>query len=198
MSIYNKIKWILGILIIFVLIITTNLIDKSNFTRIKNTVTNIYEDRLIAKDLIFKVSKVITEKNIAYILKEESYFKSKNSILNENLDSYLIRFEETNLTKEEKKLFIALKNKIKNLIVIENKTDENFLKNSNSNYLNEINKINNILTELSIIQVNEGSRQVAISEKALSTIELFTQMEIYFLIFLAIIVQIIVVYNNPK
>ncbi|AUC17901.1 chemotaxis protein, partial [Polaribacter reichenbachii] len=140
----------------------------------------------------------ITEKNIAYILKEESYFKSKNSILNENLDSYLIRFEETNLTKEEKKLFIALKNKIKNLIVIENKTDENFLKNSNSNYLNEINKINNILTELSIIQVNEGSRQVAISEKALSTIELFTQMEIYFLIFLAIIVQIIVVYNNPK
>ncbi|MFT6959062.1 MAG: hypothetical protein ACJA17_000150 [Polaribacter sp.] len=31
MTFYNKVKWVLGIFMIFILIIATNLIDKSNF-----------------------------------------------------------------------------------------------------------------------------------------------------------------------
>jgi hypothetical protein len=45
--------------------------------------------------------------------------------------------------------------------------------------------------------LEEGSRQLKISRRAIDTIELFTQIEIYILIFLAIIVQIIVMYK-PK
>lgn len=55
MAFYNKLKWILGITLIFVLIIATNLIDRNNFVRISNVVTTIYEDRLIASDLIFEM-----------------------------------------------------------------------------------------------------------------------------------------------
>jgi hypothetical protein len=53
------------------------------------------------------------------------------------------------------------------------------------------------LHELSKIQLNEGQRQMLISKRVLDTVELFTQIEIYFLIVLAIIVQIIVIYK-PK
>ncbi len=53
------------------------------------------------------------------------------------------------------------------------------------------------LNDLSKIQLSEGSRQMSISKKAIDTVELFTQIEIYVLVFLAIVIQIIVMYN-PK
>ena len=45
--------------------------------------------------------------------------------------------------------------------------------------------------------MNEGKKQMSISKRAIDSIELFTQLEIYALIFLGIIVQVIVIYN-PK
>ena len=62
MNFFNKIKWILGILIVFVLIITTNLIDRNNFVRVRDSVVTIYEDRLIVKGIIYDISKTIQEK----------------------------------------------------------------------------------------------------------------------------------------
>ena len=53
------------------------------------------------------------------------------------------------------------------------------------------------LNNLSKIQLIEGSRQMSISKRAIDTIELYTQIEIYVLVFLAIIIQIIVMYK-PK
>ena len=54
MTFFNKIKWTLGILMVFVLIVTTNLIDRNNFVRVKDSVVSIYEDRLVAKNLILE------------------------------------------------------------------------------------------------------------------------------------------------
>jgi hypothetical protein len=64
MTLYHKVKWVLGIFMIFILIIATNLIDKSNFTRVKDSVVAIYEDRLIANDLIFEISNSIGQKEV--------------------------------------------------------------------------------------------------------------------------------------
>jgi len=57
MRFYNKVKWVLGILIVFILILATNLIDRNNFIRVKDSVVTIYEDRLIASDLVFEMFK---------------------------------------------------------------------------------------------------------------------------------------------
>mgnify|MGYP006207280059 CR=1 FL=1 len=67
MNFYDKIKWVLGILMVFVLIITTNLLDRNNFVRVKDSVVSIYEDRLIANDLIFEISNSIKQKEIAIV-----------------------------------------------------------------------------------------------------------------------------------
>jgi len=53
------------------------------------------------------------------------------------------------------------------------------------------------LYDLAKIQLSEGRRQMHISQKSVDTIELFTHIEIYMLIILAIIVQVIVIYK-PK
>ena len=197
MSVYDKVKWVIGILMIFVLIIATNLIDRENFTRVKNTVSNIYKDRLIAKDLIFKISNKINEKEVAAILKDVHFFEGKNIHVNTVIDSLLYKFEQTNLTKEESVIFSKLKNQINSLKQIENNTFKKSDTKDKNSFLKDIAMIKRTLVDLSKIQLTEGSRQVSISKKALSTIKLFTQIEIYFLVFLAIIVQIIIVYD-PK
>ncbi|MBN2867557.1 MAG: chemotaxis protein, partial [Flavobacteriaceae bacterium] len=61
-----------------------------------------------------------------------------------------------------------------------------------------ISKIKKNLEDLSKIQLLEGSKQMSISKKAIDSVELFTQIEIYLLIFLAIVIQIIVMYNPKK
>lgn len=198
MAFYNKLKWILGILLIFVLIIATNLIDKNNFVRVRDSVVTIYEDRLIANDIIFEILKSVQQKELAVSLSDSTFFQNKNLEVNKNLQSLVSRFEQTKLTSEEADVFKDLKANVESLI----DSEKQFL---NSNYVdhsqivNHIEKLKANLNDLSKIQLSEGSRQMSISKRAVDTVELFTQIEIYILVFLAILIQIIVMYKpKPK
>ena len=196
MKIYNKAKWILGILMIFILILATNLIDRNNFVRVKDSVVAIYEDRIVANDLIFEMSKAFQEKEIAAIKVDSTFFEQKNKSININIKELVKKFHQTKLTLEESKIFDNFE---KNLnLLLESETL--FIRSNFSNkkaYKDQIFKVKINLYNLSKIQLNEGKRQMSISQKAIDTVELFTQIEIYFLIFLAIVVQVVVMYS-PK
>jgi hypothetical protein len=196
MTIYNKLKWILGILMIFVLIIATNLIDKHNFERVRDSVVTIYEDRLIANDLIFEMLKSIQKKELALSVSDSTFFKNNNSKVNDNLQDLVSKFEQTKLTNKEAVVFKNLKSNV-GLLIDSEKQFLNSDDNNRSQIINHIDSLKTNLTDLSKIQLNEGSRQMSISKRALDTVELFTQIEIYILVFLAILIQIIVMYK-PK
>tara|TARA_R110002049_G_scaffold107950_4_gene255858 strand:+ start:7710 stop:8288 length:579 start_codon:yes stop_codon:yes gene_type:complete len=190
------VKWVLGILMVFVLILATNLIDRNNFLRVKDSVVTIYEDRLVANDLIFDISKSIQEKEVAAIKLDSVFFFDKNNQINEGLHDFIKTFEETKLTTKEVLVFDDLKQNFKKVKDSEIVFIQSKLRNSND-LEKAILQVKKNLHDLSKIQLNEGSRQMSISKKAIDTVELFTQLEIYILIFLAIIIQIIVIYK-PK
>ena len=196
MKFYNKIKWVLGILIVFILILATNLIDRNNFIRVKDSVFTIYEDRLIASNLVFEMFKLVKKKEVALKLSDTVYFDQKNQIINGSIKNLILRFEQTKLTPEEKIIFKNLKSNFDTLKGLENKFIASNFKNKN-NQEQILTNINTKLDDLSKIQLLEGRRQMSIGKKATSTIELFTQIEIGLLIFLAIVIQIIVMYK-PK
>lgn len=196
MGFYAKFKWILGILMIFVLIIMTNLIDKNNFVRVRDSVVTIYEDRLIANDLIFEKLKLVQEKEVAVKTLDSTFYENRNFKVNDNLQSLISRFEETKLTSKEATVFNDFKSNVKVLQNAETKFI-NSSYNSTSKVNSAINSLKTNLNDLSKIQLNEGSRQMSISKRAVDSVELFTQIEIYMLVFLAIIIQIVVMYN-PK
>jgi hypothetical protein len=50
-----KAEEMLGIVMIFILIIATIPKDKNNFTRVKDSVIVIYDDRLITNDLVCEI-----------------------------------------------------------------------------------------------------------------------------------------------
>lgn len=197
MTFFNKLKWILGILLVFVLIVITNLIDRNNFVRVRDSVVTIYEDRLIAKELIYEMSKSVNEKEVALVANDSIFFTEKNPRVNTLVKDFLSRFEETKLTSDESKTFEDLKTNFNLLFASEGKLISTDLK-GNANIQRHIYNIKDNLDDLSKIQISEGSRQLAISKKAINTVELFTQIEIYFLIFLAVLIQIIVIYNPKK
>lgn len=153
MTFYNKIKWILGILMIFILILSTNLIDRTNFIRVKDSVVTIYEDRIIANDLIFEISKSIHEKEIAVVTLDTTYFNQSNLKVNNEIQNLISRFELTKLTAEESKIFNELKSNVQSLI-----DSEALFVNSNFNMGTEvsryISKVKYNLSGLSKIQLS--------------------------------------------
>ncbi|EDP94753.1 MCP four helix bundle domain-containing protein [Kordia algicida OT-1] len=197
MTVYNKIKWVLGILMVLGLIALTNLIDRSNFVRVKDSITTIYEDRLVANDLIFEMLESIHKKEVAIALTDSSFFTEQNYQINNNLQELVSRFEQTKLTTNEQTIFKNFKTNLGALDTIEQKYIQSNL-TENSSLKNKITDLKSNLASLSKIQLDEGRKQMSISKKAIDTVELFTQIEIYILILLAIIVQIVVMYNPKK
>jgi hypothetical protein len=196
MTIFNKIKWILGVSMIFALILTTNLIDRNNFVKVRDSVVAIYKDRLIADNLIFKISNSIHEKETAIAYSDTLFYSERNNEINTDIQGYIKRFEETKLTIKENKIFKEFKNNFESLKATEVAFVESGFQTS-SNQLNHIYNIKDNLQGLAIIQLDEGGRQVAISKKAISTVELFTQIEIYVLVIMAVFIQIVIMYR-PK
>ncbi|GGD91401.1 hypothetical protein GCM10011412_31680 [Maribacter cobaltidurans] len=182
---------------IFVLIIATNLIDRNNFLRVRDSVTTIYEDRLVVKDIIFEIARYIQEKELAMVRKDSTYYSGRATGIDDKIQNLILRYQETKLTKEEAKVFDDLKENLVELEAQEAKFVESG-KTQKEPLQSSIDDVKENLYDLSQIQLREGSRQMNISKKAVDTVELFTQLEIYVLIFLAVLVQIIIIYNPKK
>jgi len=196
MAILNKLKWIFGILLVFLLVLATNLIDRDNFLRIKDSTLSIYENRLIAKNIIYDLSNQIHRKEIALIAVDTNFYQNENEAANNILSELLVQFSSTELTTKERDIFSHLKEDIEQL-----QSNEAELSFGNGAFLQKqkslTQSIKTNLNDLATIQLEEGKRQVMISDRAISSIELFTQIEIYFLIALAVLIQFLIMYK-PK
>jgi len=197
MKFFNKIKWVLGISMIFLLVITTNLIDRNNFVRVKDSVENIYEDRLVAKYHIYEISKLIHDKELTILKNDTILFEKNLKNINQEINSSISSFEKTKLTPEEFEIFKDLKEDLEKLKSVEIKFINQGFKNQ-SRIIDLLDNITANLDALSKIQMSEGNKQMNISKRAIENVELFTELEVYFLIVLAILIQIIVIYNPKK
>lgn len=195
MRLLNKIKWILGILMIFTLIVSTNLIDRNNFAKLKNSTSDIYENRLVAKSILFDISLLIHEKEIQITSNNFVYFQKNNLGANIEIQRLISNYKETKLTYKESKQVNEFEENLSLLIKNESINSLEELSNNKEKLLSQIQKIKSNLYNLSQIQMSEGKKQVLISQETIDTIELFTNIEIYVLIFLAIFIQIIIIYK---
>lgn len=196
MEFYSKLKWVLGIILIFGLIVTTNLIDRNSFLNVRESLETIYEDRLIAYDLIVELDNALHKKEVALLTQDMGFFESDNAKLNVEIDRYLSSYEQTYLTSKEQDIYDRFLKNLRNHLVLEN-TYLNGNKDNLENLKGSFVKLSENLYELSKVQLNEGSRQILKGKKAISTVDLFTKVEIIVLVILAITIQIIVMYK-PK
>ena len=76
MSILRKIKWIFGILLMFAVVLATNLIDKRHYEKIQHLTSAMYDERLIAMDALYDMARLVNEKEIAVAAQNEVFFKA--------------------------------------------------------------------------------------------------------------------------
>lgn len=193
MSTFAKIKWIASILLVFFIVLVTNLVDRSNFNRLSNSVTTMYEDRIVASDLLFQLSRIIQAKEVALLCPDSSLAIKQKEQTQAPIQPLIEAYSQTKLTENEQLLFDALQEELTLLA----KQEEEEQANNTKTLLGSIEKIEQQLYELSKIQRQEAKRQVLISDKVITSINFFTQGEIIALIVMAILIQIIILYK-PK
>ncbi len=191
MSLINKIKWVLGIALVFLLVLTTNLVDRQNFRVMRDSLEAIYADRLVAQDIIFDLNRQIRDLEGNYLANDFSTAASRSWA--GNADQAIQRFAATTLTRQEEEVFRGLKASLKDL-----KEREAGLvagDNSRAAVLEALNRAKQDLVSLSAIQLEEGRRELFAGKKAVSSAELFTQLEIGALVVLALCVQVLILYS---
>jgi len=196
MKLLTKIRWILSISLVFIIVLTTNLIDRENFNKLRYAVTTIYEDRVVSSDLIFEISIRIQEKETAFAVADTTFIRTKNDSVNDEIQELISRYEQTKLTEKEKRIFSNLKEELATLFALEKQYA--VAKEKKAALFLSMDKAMHYLYGLSKIQIEEGQNQMKKGNRAIKAIDLFTQIEIIFLVVMAILVQIIILYNPKK
>ena len=192
MRIFAKVKWVASILLVFFIVLITNIIDRDNFNRLSYSVTTLYEDRIVSSDLLFEMAMLTKEIEIAHLTSDTLFFQSTNDEHLEALNLLVDRYRRTKLTETEKLVFSQLQEELKSLSLKQESTSNVF----KADGLESLEKIDQYLHDLSKIQLQEARRQVFVSDKAKDTINFFTQAEIIFLIIMAVLIQIILLYKT--
>ena len=196
MSVFNKIKWVFVVMVVFTLILATNLIDKRNFRSISESIVSIYEDRLVVKNLILDMATAINKKEVAFLTQDTAFLATQNTVLTEALNADIQQFEQTSYTDKEAASLALLKKDIEVML----KAEEELIATNFEDYDRYnvcIKDLNDHLDALAHIQMQEGKKQFITSQRKMVTVELFTKIETYLLIFLGVIALIIIFYK-PK
>jgi hypothetical protein len=196
-ELFNKLKWVAGLVVVFLLILATNLIDRQHFVRVKDALITIYEDRLVVKGYVYNLSRILEEKRIALAASDAAFFEKRNSVYNDSLDVLIEKFYDTKLTDEEKRYLDDFSSKVDRLEKEEQKYSSSEVVSSDNKTVLEqqLLSLKKDLDALAGIQLDEGKRQLYIATRSVDTIELFTRMEIIALIIIGIIVQVIILYK---
>jgi len=194
---FKKLKWFLAILGVFLIILATNLIDKNNFLRIEKSVENIYNERLLAKELLLDVSVQFHAKELAYALNDSSYLEYLNDAANAEISQLLEMFDRAGSTHKEQVILGRLNRSHTKLIQLESmpRLQDTLYSSACADLFSDIN-IN--IVELSAEQVKQGKNQKHYARDAVNAVKLFSKIEIYMLIFLALVLQVIILYNPKK
>ena len=197
MSVFKKIQWFLAVLGVFLIILATNLLDKNNFLRVEESVENIYNERLLAKEILLDVSILFHGKELAYALNDSAYLQSRNNVVNTKITELLQMFDRSTATRKEKHISDELSDNHLSLIQLEANTQ---LKDTlySSGCAAIFSAINTNIKELADEQVKEGKNQIFYARDAVNSAKLFSKIETYMLIFLALILQVIILYNPKK
>jgi hypothetical protein len=198
----NKIKWILGISVVFLLILFTNLIDRQNFDKLNNSISSIYEDRLVAKNLVLEMVYIIHDKELALRSQNAPYYQKQFKEDHTQLDELMERFKATKLVDQEEKTLQQLEEGYRRLEQLETSKrkamESEETTSADQQLTTQIERIEEDLYTLSNIQLDEGKRQMLQGKSAADSVQLMTTIEVYILVALALVIQVLILYSPNR
>lgn len=198
-STIQRLKAIGALALVFLLVLATNMMDNNHFALVKRTLATVYEDRLVAKDYIYRISNELQHKQIAWLnAQENQQLEEITTAANDSINALLGMYSTTRLTDKEAKYFKVLKSDLADL----EKFEADVLSNSKTvsdgavkDYYAEIDKH---LHELAVIQLKEGKRQIHMSNQAIENSDLISKLEIGVLIIIGIVIQVLIFFRPQR
>jgi hypothetical protein len=198
-TIANRINITLALLAVFFLVLGTNRIDNAHFETAQNALYTVHNDRVLAQDYLFKINNLVHKKKINY-LKEAT--AADITVINKELEVLINTFSGTQLTTRERKTFSSLK---ENFETLKKAEDTYFKKTLNTAPVNlpksltsGIDSLHIDLNKLALIQVSESKNITNLAQKSLDANQLMSNMEIFFLLLIGIVVQFFIFYRTKK
>ncbi|MBR10743.1 MAG: hypothetical protein CMP48_24045 [Rickettsiales bacterium] len=197
---FSKLKSIVALVVVFLLVLATNLMDKQHFEVVERALTTVYEDRLLVKDYLFKISRQLQKKQEALHLAELVEIQQTNNLSNTAIDSLIGKFAATAMVAQEESYFQRLKRGLAVLKKYESELLVNDNQGLSSEYIRQLDEqhleINEILDVLFEIQIKEGKRQIDYSNQAIDRSNLMTKLEIGALIAIGLVIQFLILYKQ--
>lgn len=191
MSLTSKIFCIAVLAASFLLILGTGRSNVRNFERVQGAIAEIYKDRLVVKGLIFQLSSLLHQKEIAVISNDITFFRQKNSSVNQKIEQHLKAFRETKLTDSEEATLSSFSNGIDRLKISENESRlsevEIIVGEEARKLKSHLNRLKEDLETLSDIQLVEGEQKLKTGRHAVRRMNEFANLEFYALILISIL-----------
>lgn len=184
-------KAVLSLIIVFLLVLSTHKLDKSHFSIVQESFTSVYDDRLSAKDHIYKISRLLDlEKVNLYKPSEVPTYSLQDSI-----NALVLEYSKTQLTTQEEQKFKQLKEKLDELYVTKAEEGENtaYGEAANSQVMNKIIDVLNELDGLAAIQMREAKREMDKSNRIIESSNMISGFEIGAFALIGVIVFLIFV-----
>lgn len=188
----DKIRFFAGLLLVFFVILATYRIDQANFDKVEDSIITIYEDRLVVKDLIFRIADLLDEKRMALATSDSAFFQRRNTVVNAEIGQLLQRFRETRLTKNEERTLTAFGEQIGDVQAAEAQMANPTTHPGRDQLSLQLEILKGQARTLSDIQLTEGKRQLLIGSRAIRSSKLLLQVELIVLIVLAVGIQFLV------
>ena len=181
---------------IFVLVLVTNMIDKSHFSELQESFISIYEDRLMVENYIYKMAGYLEDKKKLFDRSQTQGVGvlKINGILNDSIRQLIVDYEETKFTEAESMYFSQFKSGFERLLKLEG----NYLTKMPESadppevILEKYSTLSMNLDKLSEIQLSESRRMLDNSLRIIDSSNLTSRIEIVILIVIGLIVQALI------
>jgi uncharacterized Zn finger protein len=198
---FQKIKIAAASLVVFLLVLATNIMDNNHFDIVQQSLETVLDDRLVAKDYIYKISRQIHLKNKLLYTSDNELMAKANQKANDSIQILVEKYAATELTPKEAQYFESLENNLDKLIQVE----KQLYGKSPSEQVAAIEKaetyftrISSNLDVLSEVQLAEGIRQIHYSNRAIENSNLIAKLEIGALIVIGLIIQIFIFFKPSE
>lgn len=181
-SIQNKLTAAAVLFALCLLVLLSNYHERVHNDEVKEMISTLFQDRLIAEEYVFKLSN-----NVYQIREKLNTIEQKTGIINlniANIDSICNVYEKTKLTELEAVKFKEFKQLIDKIKSVKNET-ANIVLPLTSNALS-------LLSALSTIQIDESKSIVNQSEQQYRFSKLSSELAFAIVIILLIVIQVLV------
>lgn len=192
---WQKVKTLAGFVVVFLLVFATSKMDKQHFNIVQESFSKVYNEKLVAKDYIYRMSRLIQEKKTA-LNELQGSDPNQTYSFRDSLNILTRMYTETVLDRQETRSFESLKSKYEEVISLEatlKNTEEDAEKEAVLGQINaKINEIEIDLDQLAVTQVAEIKREAEMSARIIDQNDMIYKLEIGALVVIGIIIQLLI------